>query len=112
MRAIILELLKLSGERYEELLLDNYLLWCNLNSCDDIDCQKLLANTALFQWWLLQYQSLERKFVEDALPYRGKADKGVMRDLYTDFTIEIARYYSRPLIKNARNQQPVTPQHN
>lgn len=112
MRAIILELLKLSGETYDSLILDNYLLWCNLNSHDDIDCQKLLANPALFAWWLTQYRSLERKFVNDALPYRGKAGKAEMRDLYTDFTIDIARYYSKPLLRNARNQQPVTPQHN
>lgn len=112
MKTIIVELLELSVEAYEAMILDNYLLWCNLNSHDDNDCQKLLTSPALFTWWLAQYASLEKKFIEDAYPYFGKADKEVMRTLYTDFTIEIARYYSRPLLKLARNQKPLTHQHN
>lgn len=112
MRAIILELLEYTEAAYEALLLDRYLLWCNLNSHDDIDCQKLLANPVLFKWWELQYRTLERKFMEDAYPFLGKADKGVMRDLYTDYTIEIGQYYPRPLLKMARKQNQVISQHN
>ena len=112
MKSTLLQLLEMTSEMYDRHVLENYFLWCNLNSFDDQDCQKLLANAALFNWWYRQYSNLEQKFVEDACEYYGKADKHVMRQLYTDFVIDIRRYYSKPLLKTARNHKPITPQFN
>lgn len=109
---IILTILELEKEKYQAMVIDTYLIWCNLNTFSDRDCQKLLANAALFAWWLKQYHELEEKFIEEAAEYFGKADAKTMRTYYREHTINIKLYYSKTLITAARRQQPLTPQHN
>lgn len=112
MKNRILHLLEMSPEIYETQVFNNYFLWCNLNSFDENDFQRLLANAVLFSWWHKQYRALEAEFVEEAAQYFGKAEKHVMRQFYTETVIKIKHIYSRPLLKTARNQQPITPQFN
>lgn len=101
-------LLQMSPENYEKLIIDNYLLWCDLNGFNDTECQKLLANAALFRCWLVQYRSLEEDFVEAAAEYHGKACKGTMRQFYTENVIKVRDFYSRPLMAAARKQTPIS----
>lgn len=112
MKELIQKMLELSGERYEAWVIDNFLLWCNLNSYDDRDCQKLLANSALFRWWHNEYTKLEEIFVDRAHEFHGKADKHILREYYTETVINIGCYYSKALVRQARRHKPVTPQYN
>lgn len=112
MKNQILLLLEMTPGTYEKWVLNNFLLWCDLNSMDNRDCQKLLANAALFKWWYREYSVLEEKFVWRATQYRGHADPKLMREYYTDIMANIRHFYSRPLITAARKAKPVTPQYN
>lgn len=103
----------MTPHQYETLVFQQYLQWCLLNSMGtDKDLQKLLANTALFNWWQVQYRHLEEIFIEDSKQYHGHCHKRVMRAFYAETTINIRDYYPKALIKAARNQSPLTPQLN
>lgn len=106
------QLLEMSPAVYEKMVLNHYHKWCNHHSWDSTDCQKLLANPALFDWWYAQYQKMEWKFARRAIDFFGKADKNVMRDYHKEHVVKITHYYSRPLMRAARKQQPITPQYN
>ena len=112
MKNTLLQLLDLPADTYENQIFENYFLWCNLNSFGDTDCQKLLANSSLFRWWMVQYTELEQQFIEDSAEYHGYCDKHLMRKFYTETVIKISQYYCKPLMELARNQQPITPQFN
>lgn len=112
MKTILLEMLEMSAEKYEEIVIENYLLWCNLNSCEDVECQKLLANASLFNWWYTLYSQMEDRFVNKNYEFYGKADKSVFRQLHVECMINVREFYSRPLMKSALSHSPVTPQLN
>jgi len=112
MKNTLLHLLDLPADIYENHVFENYLLWCDLKSNSRTDCQKLLANPALFRWWMIQYAELEQQFIEEAAEYHGHCDKYVMRKFYTETVIKISQYYCTPLIILARNLKPITPQFN
>jgi len=103
----LLNILNLTQVEYETKVIDNYLVWCNLNAWDDNDCQKLLANTALFNWWYRQYQMLEVEFMEEVQTYSGITSDIAIRRYHTDKVINIAKVYSKPLLTAARNLKPV-----
>lgn len=97
------ELLNITKEHYEErLIMDKYVLWCDLHSFDDRDQQKLLANGAIFGWWLQEYRRLENEFREEAAPYVGKANPKTMMQLYIETVIKIRDYFPRALFRDAR----------
>lgn len=108
----LLNLLETTRERYEALVIDRYLLWCDLNGYDLKDVQKLLANAALFNWWYRQYQLLEAEFMEEAENYTGRADLISIRKYHENKMITIRRVYSKPLMNAARNLKPLTHQLN
>lgn len=113
MKTNLLKILQMTPEIYDDLVFQQYLQWCLLNSLGtDKDLQKLLANTALFNWWQAQYRHLEEIFLEDSKHYQENCHKRVIRAFYAEITIDIARYYPKALIKAARNQTPLTPQLN
>ena len=112
MKNTLLLLLDMPADTYENQLFENYFLWCNLNSYNDTECQKLLANAPLFRWWHIQYAELEQQFIEDSAEYHGKFDKHVMRSFYTEIVIKIGWFYCKALINSALNHKPITPQFN
>lgn len=112
MKNTLLNLLDMPADMYENQLFENYFLWCNLNSYGDSDFQKLIANTPLFRWWMVQYSELEQQFIEDSAEYHGHCDKNVMRSFYTEIVIKIRDYYCKPLMEIALNHKPITPQYN
>jgi hypothetical protein len=107
------EILNLSQRTYEErLIMDNYLLWCDLNSTSDQDCQKLMANAILFNWWLREWRMLEGYFRQEAEPYIGKANPKAMLKLYTETTIKIRDFYPAPILREARKTNILCKQEN
>lgn len=97
------EILNITQRTYEErLIFDKYLLWCDLQSADDHDCQKLLANAAVFAWWLQEYRRLENEFRQEAAPYVETANPKTLLQLYIETVIKIRDYYPKPLIQTAR----------
>lgn len=108
----ILQLLEMSADTYSKMVLNHFHKWCGTQSYDDTDCQKLLANPVLFNWWYKQYAQLEAKFATRAAEFFGKADKGVMRSYHAETVAAVQDFYCKPLINQARKQQPITPQFN
>lgn len=97
------EILNVSQRYYEErLIIDKYVLWCDLQSPDDRDCQKLLANGPIFGWWLQEYRKLENEFRQEVAPYIGKADPKAIAQLYLETVIKIRDFYPRSLMQTAR----------
>lgn len=99
----IQEILDVTPKYYEErLVLDSYVLWCDLYSEDDRDCQKLLANGPIFGWWLQEYRRLEDEFRQEVAPYIGKADQKAISQLHLETVIKIRDFYPRSLMQTAR----------
>lgn len=103
----ILEILNMTKPQYEAMVIDHYLIWCNLNGYNDTDVQKLFANTALFNWWYSQYCNIEKDFIEEAEKYTNTADHMTLRKYHTERVIIIKNLYSKPLMNAARNLKPV-----
>ena len=107
METQIIELLNLTDHEYEMLIIGNYIKWCKKFDQNEADAQRLLTAPALFNWWLTEYKKLEATFLEEALPYKGKADSTVFHDFYNDETLQIHKFYSKPLVYCARHKRQV-----
>ena len=112
MKNLSQELLEMTPAVYEKMVINHYHKWCLNHSWDDADCQKLLTSPVLFNWWYGQYKKLEFQFAKRAIEFVGKASKQVMKDYHTEHVIKMEHFYSKPLMRVARNQQPITPQFN
>lgn len=112
MKIDIPTLLEMTGNTYEKMVINHYHQWCSAQSYDDTDCQKLLANKKLFNWWLNQYNQLQAKFARRAVEFYGKADKEVMKKYHAEIVAQVRDFYCKPLLKAARKHQPITPQYN
>jgi len=91
--------------QYEIMVLDNYLLWCNLNAYDDSEVQLYMINKGLFKWWLFEYTALEDEFLEDIKPYRTVTAHVELRKLYISKTIKIGKYSPKELLHEIRKKQ-------
>lgn len=115
METQIKELLQFDNHTYEMMIIGNYIKWCRKFDKNQADSQRLLTAPALFNWWLHEYKKLEVKFLELALPYKGKANTCVFRKLYDDETMRIHEVFSKPLVYTARHKRQVVtanPLHN
>lgn len=96
------QLLNITQDNYQDRIMSRYIQWCSLNSSDDQDCQKFLANGPIFGWWLQEFRKLERQFREDAEPYIGRADNRIIQQLYIETVLKIRDFYPRALMQTAR----------
>ena len=109
---LIQELLEMAPGTYEKMVINHYHKWCTRHGFDDVDVQKLIANAALFAWWLEQYQKQEWKFSKRAIEFFGKADRFVLRAYNQEHVTKVDHLFSRSLLRAARKQKPITPQYN
>lgn len=95
--------LLMTPEEYEGQLLNIWFSWCMEKVQDpaklhDGTFQKLLSNQPLFNWWQTEFQKLEREFMESTRPFNNKNHA---KRVYAEFTVDIFRRYSKPLLKKA-----------
>lgn len=108
----ILNILHYTPEQYERILFETWLAYADIISFNEIDLQKILANTAYFNWFLQEHNRLEQLFMSDIQVYLGKIDIETIRDFYDDYTCQVAKHYPKPLLKAARKLSIVNHQFN
>lgn len=98
----IQHILKYSPEQYNRLIIETYIAYCGIRGSNDKDCQKIMANSAYFNWWLQEYRILEKEFIQDVQPYLPNLDISTIRNFYDEKTTKIANIYSKSLLRKAR----------
>lgn len=107
----IIDHLQYSQHQYQMLKLDLWMSWCSLHAPNEQILQSLMANSALYSWWAIEYDKLETEFLQESDPYLAKIEVKELRDHYDNKMVQIANYYFKPLIKKARTLN-ITPQLN
>lgn len=120
----IRQILKINTESYERLVFKQWFHYCELYALKSVtitsaglaetetnlaDFQKLLSNTALFNYWLQAYRKYELLFIEQAKPFYNRSNPEDLKKLYESTVWEVKHHYSLPLIKSARklNLNPI-----
>lgn len=98
MKKQIITRLLMTPEEYEGQLLNIWFNWCYEKTPTHKELQKLLINQPLFNWWQTEIQKLEEQFLLETRPF---SDKNHAKCMYAEFTIDIFRRYSKPLLKKA-----------
>jgi hypothetical protein len=104
MNKSILQLLNLKPEHYEEMYLGSMLRWCESQSIEQADIQKLLANSALNAYYNIEYAKCEAEFLKLIIQY-AKVKYITLYDrlkLYNDCTNEMFNRHSKPLVEMAK----------
>lgn len=102
------EILQIPEAAYEYYLWQTWLGWAERHAKTETALQAILANTALYSWWIREYRILEAEFITKATPYIGKVSPDELFTLYDKETERIAAYYSRTLIQKARKLKVIT----
>jgi len=96
----IATLLEMKEKAYHLMVFDTYYMWCELNSVNDNDTQRLLSNPLLHKWFMGQYSQLEIQFYAD---YKKLSSKQSSRNSYDNYVKKIGEYYPpKFLIKSIR----------
>ncbi|MBB4117896.1 cytochrome c [Mesonia hippocampi] len=101
----IQQTLRYSTAKYNRLIIETYIAYCSIQGVDDKDVQKILANTAYFNWFLQEYRILEAEFLEEVEPYLRLSDIEAVRNFYDEKTCQIAEFFSKTLLQKARSLQ-------
>ena len=62
MSATINKKLKMSADEYEEMIFGAYARWCETVTTNAHEFQKVLANSAVNKWFLMEYAKCEKDF--------------------------------------------------
>lgn len=98
----LLNILKYTESQRERMIFETWFGYADIITHSDQDLQKVLANTAYFNWFLSEYIRLENQFLEDIQQYLGKIDLSAIRDFYNETTCQIGKYHSKHLLRKAR----------
>lgn len=69
------EILKITPEEYDMLLLEYWLKWCTQKSITEFELQLLLSNNAIHQWFSDELQFHEQEFVTRSAPFISASAK-------------------------------------
>lgn len=109
----IATLLEIKEKAYHLEVFDTYFMWCELNSVNDNDTQRLLASPLLHKWFMKQYNQLELQFYAD---YKKLSSPAASRESYNNHVKKIGEYYPpKFLIKSIRKTSRLlqtTPKYN
>ncbi|QAA81382.1 hypothetical protein EI546_06410 [Aequorivita sp. H23M31] len=98
------EILKMTTEDYEMLLMDWWLSYCAQKGQNQQQVQKLMCNNTLYNWWYAQLEAVEREFIQEATPYAASYTQDDAKKLYAKHVYKLQKYYNSNLIKEALNQ--------
>jgi hypothetical protein len=101
----IYNFLNKTKEQYQEEHFERYMRWCISYSnrvVDDRDLQKLLANTAISNYYNAQFRELEIQFMEavKTLPITTRIES--VQAIYNGITTQIFNHYPSALFDEAR----------
>jgi len=104
MRTQILNLLQVTDNEYEVIVISKFLSWCNNHQKSDKEAQRLLISPALFNWWYNQYSNLEQNFIAIITPYKSALNKEAIKKVYDQETLQMYNLFSKPLIYCAKHK--------
>jgi len=91
---IIAELLKMTSEKYNLMVFDFYIFWCELNSNNSKQLQSMLSNQLLYNWFISQFQMLELEFYDHVSNATNlNLSLKETSKIYQQTTIKIGNYY-------------------
>lgn len=65
MKTKIIKMLHISEDRYNNLLLDNGIMYCeHYTTGDTVGCNNLKTSAHFWTWWTNQYRNLDNEFVK------------------------------------------------
>lgn len=100
------EILKMTEEEYQMILMDWWLTYCTSKCLSNATyLQLLLTNNALYNWWYSQLEPIEEEFIEDATPYENKYTKEDVKALYKKHVYKLQKYYNSDLLKEALSKK-------
>lgn len=95
--------LGLTQEQYENDCFLQYMRWCqNLAKNHKVEFQSLLANTAMSNYYNVQFQELEHSFKVVAQRLDGLVDYEIMLRNYDMIMVDIYTNYPSALIQSAK----------
>lgn len=90
------EYLKTTPEKYEEIRLQLWMRWCEGKSMTSREWQRLLASSAINDWFNNQVEIRERQFMRDVQPYRAMMTTKELIAKYNQYMVELHRLFLRP----------------
>lgn len=106
------ELLQLNNDDYRQRIFTHWHQWCVEWSQSSRDAQKLMTCPALYRWWIGNYNRINAKFEARMHSFHNKVSVELCDDFHTECLSILFDYYSKPLMRIARNQEPIEPQMN
>ena len=95
-----------TADEYQNMVLGYYFRWCLEYAYDNKDWQMLLADAALFNWFITEYRKLEDEFLWDYAPYSNERTKPQEAHIiYVKSVCKIQRYHCWPLMVKARSKE-------
>lgn len=94
-------LLLITQHSYEMRVFNLWMIWCELNSTDDKELQQLMANTALFNWWINNLKDLEQDF-KIWVQLNPNSDRIERKNKWYKSVEPIKHIYAKSLIKKAK----------
>ncbi|PKP26604.1 MAG: hypothetical protein CVU03_03450 [Bacteroidetes bacterium HGW-Bacteroidetes-2] len=104
MKTTIYNLFCLTPEAYERQVFELWMRYCIMLSFGkENDLQRLLANTALNNWYMQEFERFENRFLEYYADFAGKTSPDTLWAIYKDeFTKGLMCLRCPTLIENAR----------
>lgn len=97
-------LLQLSEDTYDLMVLSFYLSWCKGHSSGEQDLQKLMTNQPLLEWFIVEYRKLEHSFLSEITPYIRVATHKDCIATYDRNIRKIYLHFNTPLIEAAKKE--------
>lgn len=106
----ITQILLIETSIYLENNIERYMRWCqNLSQKFDVPLQNIIANTAIANYYRVEFNKLENKFMNEAIPLYGKVRYTTMRTMYCETVIDIFNFFPKPLIEDAKKITIINP---
>ena len=97
-----MDILQMSSKEYDTRLWKTYWVWCDKRAINSSHFQALLANSAINRWFMREYDTLQRNFLEFVDLWPGKLRQPEYH--YAGFMTEIYMIYPKPLIDAERGK--------
>lgn len=96
--AKFLEKIFYETETNNDFIFELYLLWCESNTVNNREFQKVLANKSISKWFMLEFKKLEMEYLFDYNRYPNIKWSDNLK-LYIKWVIEIFKIYPQSILK-------------
>jgi hypothetical protein len=100
--------LKMTPEQYDDTRFQLWIDWCTSKTVNPQSLQKILVCQPLFRWWCKELSKMEASFMDISKDYKDVLCPDTRKALYIESVSPLFKRYSKPLIKIAYDQDPIT----